>query len=50
MGTGKTITLLGKTYTPQQISAYILQKILRDAETFLGEKVTKARHHRTRPL
>lgn len=42
MGTGKTITLLGKTYTPQQISAYILQKILRDAETFLGEKVTKA--------
>ena len=42
MGTGKTITLLGKAYTPQQISAYILQKILRDAETFLGEKVTKA--------
>jgi molecular chaperone DnaK len=42
MGTGKTITLLGKTYTPQQISAYILQKILRDAETFLVEKVTKA--------
>ena len=42
MGTGKTIPLLGKTYTPQQISAYILQKILRDAETFLGEKVTKA--------
>jgi len=42
MGTGKTITLLGKTYTPQQISAYILQKIIRDAETFLGEKVIKA--------
>jgi molecular chaperone DnaK len=42
MGTSKTITLHGKDYTPQQISAFILQKILRDAETFLGEKVTKA--------
>jgi molecular chaperone DnaK len=42
MGTSKVITLNGKTYTPQQISAFILQKILRDAETFLGEKVTKA--------
>jgi molecular chaperone DnaK len=42
MGTSKTITLNGKDYTPQQISAFILQKILRDAETFLGEKVTKA--------
>jgi molecular chaperone DnaK len=42
MGTSKTITLQGKDYTPQQISAFILQKILRDAETFLGEKVTKA--------
>jgi len=42
MGSNKTITLNGKDYTPQQISAFILQKILRDAETFLGEKVTKA--------
>ena len=42
MGTSKTITLQGKDYTPQQISAFILQKILRDSETFLGEKVTKA--------
>lgn len=42
MGTNKTITLQGKDYTPQQISAFILQKILRDAETFLGEKVMKA--------
>jgi molecular chaperone DnaK len=42
MGTNKTITLHGKDYTPQQISAFILQKILRDAETYLGEKVTKA--------
>ena len=42
MGTGRKITLHGKDYTPQQISAFILQKILRDAETYLGEKVTKA--------
>ena len=42
MGTSRKITLHGKEYTPQQISAYILQKILRDAETYLGEKVTKA--------
>ncbi len=42
MGTSKTITIHGKEYTPQQISAFILQKILRDAEAFLGEKVTKA--------
>jgi molecular chaperone DnaK len=42
MGTGRKITLLGKDYTPQQISAFILQKILRDAETYLGEKMTKA--------
>jgi len=42
MGTGKTVTLQGKDYTPQQISAFILQKILRDAETYLGEKMTKA--------
>ncbi len=42
MGTNRKITLHGKEYTPQQISAYILQKILRDAETYLGEKMTKA--------
>ncbi|TRO62845.1 molecular chaperone DnaK, partial [Candidatus Bathyarchaeota archaeon] len=42
MGTGRKITLQGKDYTPQQISAFILQKILRDTETYLGEKVTKA--------
>ena len=42
MGTGRKITLQGKEYTPQQISAFILQKILRDTETYLGEKVTKA--------
>jgi molecular chaperone DnaK len=42
MGTERKITLHGKDYTPQQISAYILQKILRDAETYLGEKIAKA--------
>ena len=42
MGTGRKITLHGKEYTPQQLSAYILQKILRDTEDYLGEKVTKA--------
>ena len=42
MGTQKKITLHGKEYTPQQISGFILQKILRDAETYLGEKIAKA--------
>ncbi|MBN2334667.1 molecular chaperone DnaK [Candidatus Bathyarchaeota archaeon] len=42
MGTSRMITLQGKDYTPQQISAFILQKILRDAEAYLGEKMTKA--------
>jgi molecular chaperone DnaK len=42
MGTSRKITLQGKDYTPQQISAFILQKILRDTETYMGEKVTKA--------
>ncbi len=42
MGTNHKYTIDGKAYTPQQISAYILQKIKRDAESFLGEKVEKA--------
>ncbi len=42
MGTNRKITLQGKEYTPQQISAFILQKILRDTEEYLGEKVEKA--------
>ncbi|MBT3285379.1 molecular chaperone DnaK [Candidatus Bathyarchaeota archaeon] len=42
MGTDRMITLHGKDYTPQQISSFILQKILRDTETYMGEKVTKA--------
>ncbi len=42
MGTNKKITLHDKDYTPQQMSAFILQKILRDTETYLGEKISKA--------
>ena len=41
MGTNEKVTIRGKEYTPQQISAFILQKIKRDAETFLGEKIKK---------
>lgn len=42
MGTNYKVNIFGKEYTPQQLSGFILQKILRDAETFLGEKITKA--------
>jgi molecular chaperone DnaK len=42
MGTDYKVTVYGKEYTPQQISAFILQKIRRDAEAFLGEPVRKA--------
>lgn len=42
MGTDYKVRVFGKEYTPQQISAFILQKIKRDAETFLGEKAEKA--------
>lgn len=42
MGTNHKVSVFGKEYTPQQISGFILQKIVRDAETYLGEKVTKA--------
>jgi len=41
MGTDYKVNIYGKEYTPQQISAFILQKIKRDAETFLGEKISK---------
>lgn len=42
MGTDYTVNIYGKAYTPQQISALILQKIKKDAETFLGKPVKKA--------
>lgn len=42
MGTNHVYSIHGKTYTPQQISGFILQKIKKDAESFLGEKVDKA--------
>jgi molecular chaperone DnaK len=37
-----SVNIQGKTYTPQEISAMILQKLKNDAETFLGETVTQA--------
>ena len=42
MGTDYKVTIAGKEYTPQQISAFILQKIKKDAETFLATTVKKA--------
>ena len=42
MGTDFKFKVYGKEYTPQQISAFILQKIKRDAEAYLGETVDKA--------
>lgn len=42
MGTNRKIKIQDKEFTPQEISAFILQKIKKDAEAFLGEKVEKA--------
>lgn len=42
MGTNHKVNIDGKEYTPQEISAFTLQKLKADAESYLGEPVTKA--------
>ena len=42
MGTDWSLNIDGRRFTPQQISAFILQKLKRDAEAYLGEKITDA--------
>ena len=42
MGTDYKVNVMGKQYSPQEISSFILQKIKKDAEAFLGEEVHKA--------
>jgi len=42
MGTRYKVKIYGKEYTPEQISAFILKKIVKDAESFLGQKIKKA--------
>ena len=42
IGSNHTVDINGRGYTPQEISALIIRKIKKDAETFLGKKITKA--------
>ena len=42
MGRGEKVKIRGKSYSPEQISAFILQKIKKDSEEYLGEKITEA--------
>jgi len=42
MGTDHTVKIDGKDYTPQEISSMILQKLVNDASSYLGERVTQA--------